>query len=362
MPSSSSDTPPVQDPATISQPVPSPTLLVPSHSSKMTKLDIPAFSGPLEPATINAWLGRCEDSYLAWSALNAGQVMPSQLRIVLAGLKLEEYNTSLWWSENRDVLKQLATWEAFALCFKDRFIPSGWRLDALACFYNVSQGADDFRSFVATLRVARNTLSSAGLGYTITDSIFKNHLLFFAHPILQLRIRAMPNLGYENLKVDTLIDVMATTWSSLVAEGLTKSISPRLVFKASSASPPVPTSKPAYPLPDLSYAEREALRSVGGCFHCRLSPSDAVWKPHIARECPGDVKQGIPPRVPRPATTVAVVGIPEGCKEVYLTHGNPGVTDFSDPNAGLVAALIPKDVIMPSCVLEGDSDSDDSDY
>ncbi|KAG2049037.1 hypothetical protein BDR06DRAFT_1012434 [Suillus hirtellus] len=286
--------------------------------------------------------------------------MPPQLRIVLAGLKLEESNTSLWWSENRDVLKQLATWEAFASCFKDRFIPSGWHLDALARFYNVSQGADDFRSFVATLQVARNTLSSAGLGYTITDSIFKNHLLFFAHPILQLRIRAIPNLGYENLKVDTLINVMATTWSSLVAEGLTKLISPRLAFKVFSVSP-VPTSKPAYPLPDLSYAEREALRSVGGCFHCRLLPSDAAWKPHLARECPGDVKQEIPPRVPRPATTVAAVGIPEGHKEVHLMHGNPGVTDLSDPNAGIVAALIPKDVIIPSRVFKGDSDSDDSD-
>ncbi|KAG1856842.1 hypothetical protein C8R48DRAFT_775787 [Suillus tomentosus] len=42
MPSSNFGTPPVEDPAAISQPVPSPTLSVPSHSSNMTKLDIPA--------------------------------------------------------------------------------------------------------------------------------------------------------------------------------------------------------------------------------------------------------------------------------------------------------------------------------
>jgi hypothetical protein len=177
----------------------------------MSKLDIPVFFGPLEPATINAWIGHCEDSYLTWSALNVDQVMPLQLCIVLTGLKLEESSTSLWWSENQDALKQLTTWEAFALRFKDHFIPSGWRLDALAHFYNVSQGTNDFRLFVTTLQATQNTLGSAGFGYTITDTIFKKHLLFFANPILQLRVHAMLNLEYDSLKVDTLINVMATT-------------------------------------------------------------------------------------------------------------------------------------------------------
>lgn len=211
-----------------------------------------------------------------WSALNADQVMPPQLHIVFTGLKLEESSTSLWWSENRDALKQLSTWEAFTSRFKDHFIPSGWYLDALACFYNVSQGNNDFCLFVTSLQATRNSLGSVGLGYTITDSIFKNHLLFFANPILQLHVCAMLNLGYDSLKVDILINIMATTWSSLVAEGLMMSISmqPALPSQAS-------TLKSAYPLPNLSYAEREALHSTGGCFHCCLSPSDATWKSHI---------------------------------------------------------------------------------
>jgi hypothetical protein len=217
----------------------------------MLKLDIPVFFGPLEPAAINAWIDRCENSYLMWSALNADQVMPPQLRIVLAGLKLEESSTSLWWSENCDALKQLTTWEAFTSRFKDCFIPSGWCLDAVARFYNVSQGTNDFRLFVTNLQVAWNTCGSAGPVYTITDSVFKNHLLFFANPILQLRVRVMLNLGYHSLKVDTLINVMATTWSSLVAEGLTMSISTQLALKTSHG----PVTKSAYPLPDLSYAE-----------------------------------------------------------------------------------------------------------
>jgi hypothetical protein len=102
----------------------------------------------------------------------------------------------------------------------------------------------------------------------------------------------------------------------------------------------VPASQSAYPLPDLSYAEREALCSAGGCFHCRLSPSDTTWKLHIACKCPCDVKCGIP-----------------SCITHLSTQRNSGVTGSSN----LVTALtVPSDVVMPSCVLEGDSDSDDS--
>ncbi|KAG2134319.1 hypothetical protein BD769DRAFT_1665361 [Suillus cothurnatus] len=82
--------------------------------SKMSKLDLPAFS-LIEPVTINTWLWICKDKYLAWPP--AGRA-------------------------KRETL--LATWVEFASCLKDCFIPSGWRLDALACFYNVSRDLDDF--------------------------------------------------------------------------------------------------------------------------------------------------------------------------------------------------------------------------
>ncbi|KAG1885100.1 hypothetical protein F4604DRAFT_1729747 [Suillus subluteus] len=201
---------------------------------KMSKLDLPAFSGPIEPAIINVWLGRCEDEYLAWSAWNTVYVMSPQLLIVLAGLQLEEPSARLWWNQNRVMLKQLATWEEFASRFKDRFIPFGWRLDALARFYDVSQDFDDFRSFTASLQTARNTLGSLGDGYAISDSVLKNHLFFFANPVLQLRVRAIQNFAYENLTVDALIHVMATTWLSLVAEGFTMPV-PKSMLKSASA-------------------------------------------------------------------------------------------------------------------------------
>ncbi|KAG2338502.1 hypothetical protein BDR05DRAFT_951903 [Suillus weaverae] len=327
--------------------------------SKMSKLDLPAFSGPIEHATIDAWLGRCEDKYLAWSACNPVYAISPQLRIVPAGLQLEEPSARLWWNQNRDVLKQLPAWEEFASRFKDRFIPSGWRLDALARFYNVSQDFDTFRSFVASLQAARNMLGSAGNGYAISDSVFKNHLFFFANPVLQLRVRAIPNFSYEDLKVDELINVMATTWSSLVAEGFTMPV-PKSMLKSPSIAPMSNTHalNSTSPLPDLTYAEREALRSVGGCYHCHLSPSDPTWKPHVACECPGDKRRNIPPRAPHPITEDT---LPEGYREVLISHGNPGVTDFSNPNAGTITVILPPGVVMPSCVLEGDSDSDEDD-
>ncbi|KAG2129156.1 hypothetical protein DEU56DRAFT_818094 [Suillus clintonianus] len=325
----------------------------PCCTSKMSKLDLPTFSGPIEPTMINAWLGRCEDSYLAWSAWNPGHTISPQILIILAGLQLEEPSARLWWNQNRDVLKQLATWEAFASRFQDHFTLSGWYLDALARFYNVSQDFDDFRTFVASLRAARNTLGSAGDGYTISDSIFKNHLFFFANPVLQLRVRAIPNFAYGNLKVEALINIMETMWSSLVAEGFTMPAPKPMLMSTSTA--PVSNAhslNSTYPLPDLTYAEREVLRSAGGCFHCRLSPSDLAWKPHVARECPGDEQRSIPPRAPRP---IAAVILPK----VLITHDNPGVTGISNPKDGTITAILPPVVVRrPSYFDDSDSDED----
>lgn len=256
------------------------------------------------------------------------------------------------------MLKQLATWEEFASRFKDRFIPSGWHIDALARFYDVSQDFDDFRSFLASLQAAQNTLGSAGDAYAISDSVFKNHLFFFANPILQLRVRAIPNFTYENLTVGALINVMATTWLSLVAEGFTMPVPKSMLKSASAPMSNAHALNSMSPLPDLTYTEREALRSVGGCFHCHLSPSDPIWKSHVAHECPGDERRNIPPRAPQ---SIAGGALPEGYREVLISHSNPGITDFSNSNAGTITVILPPGVGMPSCVLEGDSDSDEDD-
>ncbi|KAG1822812.1 uncharacterized protein BJ212DRAFT_1477218 [Suillus subaureus] len=238
--------------------------------------------------------------------------MSPQLLVVLADLQLEEPSARLWWSQNRDVLKQLATWEEFALRFKDRFIPSGWRLDALTRFYDISQDFDDFRPFVASLQAARNMLGSAGDSCTISDSVFKSYFFFFANPVLQLRVRVIQNFAYKNLTVDALINAMATTWLSLVAEGFTMPV-PKSMLKSASA-PILALSRRLFPL-----------------------PSDSIWKSHVAHECPGDKRRNIPPQAPHP---IAEDALPEGYREVLISHTNPGVTDLSNPNAGIITGVL----------------------
>lgn len=269
------------------------------------KLDLPALSGPLTHGAVDAWLNGCADVFEMIVLLdpNAASIYSPHAQILIAGLKMTEPTASAWWNEHRDDLKGLATWTEFTQRVRDRFIPAGWRLVALERFYTISQGYGDFLSFVAALQAARIDLAGAGAGFTVSDSIMKNHLFFHAQSRLRLRVLSSPGFKYENLKVDGLINLMQTTYLSLVAEGV---IRPALVPVAGTAS-----SVPRSSLPELTPVERERLRSAGGCFHCRLTPSSANWKPHSARNCPGDPAKGVPPRnVPFPSSSrVAAVTV-----------------------------------------------------
>ncbi|KAJ7729283.1 hypothetical protein B0H14DRAFT_2640465 [Mycena olivaceomarginata] len=167
-------------------------------------VDFPKLAEELTPAAIDGWLGRCEDTYEAWLAMNPEKSLAPKVRITLAGLRIEQKATATWWNENRAALKELVTWAAFAEKVKARFTPANWKLEALTAFY--------------ALENTRNALTSARKGYSIPDSIFKNHLLFHCHPLLRLRVSGQPGFAYENLQVDGLIGNMTTSWLSLVAE------------------------------------------------------------------------------------------------------------------------------------------------
>ena len=189
----------------------------------MTTIDLPLLTGELDAANITSWLNLCTDSFEVWSALNSEKPVKPSLQIVLAGLKMESPLAKHWWNENRDELKVLPTWDAFAQRVKDRFVPANWRMDALAKFYKISQESSPFLDFVTALQTARNALASSGAGFTINDSIHKNHLLFFCHPVLSLRVRSIPSFDYGDMKVDALIGLMGSTWDSIVAENIVRS-------------------------------------------------------------------------------------------------------------------------------------------
>ncbi|KAJ7237184.1 hypothetical protein B0H12DRAFT_1222334 [Mycena haematopus] len=115
-------------------------------------------------------------------------------------------------NDSHQFLKTTILGGDFAARVKNRFAPSNWCMDALAAFYAVHQGTSSFADFTKILQAARNLLASAGAGYTISDSILKNHLPFHSHPILRLHFQQ--NLPYAFMKVDTLIVTMSSTSSS----------------------------------------------------------------------------------------------------------------------------------------------------
>lgn len=324
-----------------------------------TKIDIPGLSGTLDAATVTAWLATCEDTFEAWDLLNPTRPLEPGLQILLAGLKLESPIAAQWWCENREVLKKSASWADFATAVKDRFVPASWRLDCLARFYAISQGSSSFADFLARLQSARSALSGAGRGFTINDSVMKNHLLFNCNRLLSLRICAIPTLDYASLKVDNLVGLMSSTWNSMVAENVGSAHA---------------TQQPAPPVLSrgLSEAEREVIHNARGCFNCQKTPSSPGWTQHNSRNCPGDKSRGIALRmVPAPHSINAVTPSVTPTSLV-----SPAVNDdanilavlpssqqyFWDDDPHLTNALA---AVLPSCVLgngtdsEGESSDDD---
>lgn len=302
------------------------------------RLQFPALAS-IEPATINAWLNRCEDAFELWSLTGTTlRTMDESLRVLLAGTRMEEPVAAQWWNENRETLKALKAWTAFVSAVKERFIPASWKMDGLLAFYLISQGSLPFLDFVTRLQAARTAIASAGKGIAISDTIMKNHLLFHANRLLTLRVCALQSLDLPNIKVDGLISLMSGTWNSMVAEGVSRPVGSRTVPVATAPQvvPAVPSQVPARPM------DRESLRAAGGCFNCHKIPSSLGWTPHTSRNCPGDAARGIAPRY-----IVAALA--------------PGDTEYdNEEHHATVAAILPSS--MHSFVLEGDSDEEESDY
>lgn len=209
-------------------------------------------------------------------------------------------------------------------------MPSNWKLEALELFYDIRQGAEDFNAFVSRLQAARNALTGAGTGFTINDSIFKNHLLFGCHLRLRRRILAVPGLKYADLKVDAFIGIMSNIWAAMVEEGIVR---PTVTAPSGSSALLVPATTPAVrsSVPPLTEAERERLRKVRGCFHCRLDPSSAAWHAHTSRDCPGDPARGIPPRnQPTRVGVVATTDAEDDNEEMMPYSYAVGAINFDD--------------------------------
>lgn len=317
-----------------------------------TRLDIPILSGPLDASTVNAWLNICQDSFEVHAAINDSTYSPS-VQIVLAGIKMEAPAARSWWNENRDELKALTSWEDFAKKVKERFVPTNWKMDALSTFYEISQGPSSFSDYATKLQEARNTLSSGGPSFAISDPVFKNHLLFFCHPILSLRIRSIPGLNYTNTRVDALVSLMTSTWDSLVAEGVIRRPASTLV--PSQVRLAGTQLKPFIPLTEK---EREALKLAGGCFRCRRTPASPGWIQHGSRNCP-DTAYGISPAHPRPIGAVMDSDLKDShvVNPAQVVASTLGPED-EDDETKFVATVFPSYILGNESFSEGEEEDD----
>ena len=294
---------------------------------KDMKLGIPTLQaapdgGPIRAAAVKAWIARCEDIFEGYEDLN-NETLKARTKILQAGLRLEEPGLSSWWTDNRTELKALSSWTEFTTRLCDRFIPSNWRVDALEEFYVTRQGADPLATFVARLQTARNSLAGAGTGYSISDTVMKNHLLFFCAPRLRRRVLAIPDFKLHDLRVDALINMLTTTWASMVEEGVvsagTRAAPTRAAPPSSTASSSVSTAPPSGGLPPLSDTERQRLRDLKGCFR-RLHLGLPGWKAHTARDCPGDLSRNVPARNSAlPVAAVEAIDDVEGISAGYFS-------------------------------------------
>ncbi|TFK57766.1 hypothetical protein BDN72DRAFT_920983, partial [Pluteus cervinus] len=207
----------------------------------MSKLELPSLTA-VSAASVTTWINLCEDCFETWDAMNPGRDLKVKTKITLAGVKMEAPSAVTWWNENRTALKALTAWADFTSRVNEGFLQANWQLDALAKFFKIKQRSHSFQDFVASLEDAKNTLGGAGTGFVISDGVFKNHLLFCCHPVLSLRVRALPSLKYATTKPDALVAIMSSTWDSMVAEGVTAPRSLPVNSFASSSKPKVPSS------------------------------------------------------------------------------------------------------------------------
>jgi hypothetical protein len=267
----------------------------------MTSKIVAPFSGPLTANSLKLWLSSCEDGFDNYQDTHKDATLSAKTRIRLTGSALTDPQMAEWWMSSKAQFLALGTWEEFVKKLKDRFMPVNWKMDALEQFYSCNQGKRDFRSFAADLAQCLGTLPSA----TISTSVYKYHILFFSHPHLYLRMRALQgfDIDLSTQTPDELIALMGAQWDSLVADTTSRS--------TRSINAPAPTPTPAsrvalftsaahtsttspLSLP-LTEEERAALTAVRGCWNCRGKPGDPNWNPHQRHMCPGNPSIGARP-------------------------------------------------------------------
>ena len=264
---------------------------------------IPAFSGPLNAIALDSWLGKVSDNLTLYEETKSDKSPSLKVatKIRLVGASMHEPTMENWWSLGRDEYLKLADYEEFEKKIRGRFIPKAQKLIALRNFHLCSQGRLQFSEYAGLLAEFFGAIPDKA----VTSAGHKQHLLFHSHPLLLLRIMALPDFKFDEIKLDDLTSLLAMQWDSLIAEG------PGRPRAAAQATPTSTTSSPptgaTITLAELE-AERARIVAAKGCFRCHKVPGDPGWVQHIGRTCPGDVTKGITPgRDFSPSTSTAPI-------------------------------------------------------
>ena len=136
------------------------------------------------------------------------------------------------------------------------------------------------------LQTTHNSFTGAGTGYSISDTVMKNHLLSFCAPRLHRHVLAISDFKLHDLRVNALINILTTIWALMVKEGVVSACTHAAPTQAtplsSIASSSTPTTSPSGSLPLLSDIEHQHLCDFKGYFHCHLHPGLLSWKAHTA--------------------------------------------------------------------------------
>ncbi|KAF9060061.1 hypothetical protein BDP27DRAFT_1430508 [Rhodocollybia butyracea] len=275
----------------------------PAHHFSMSSskvLSFPLLSELLTADSIHTWLTKCDDRLELYKMFNPSVDLKDHTLVMCAADLFDagSMKLSAFWRSECDSLLD-TSWVLFKGCIKSQFLGTDSNVDVLQSFFSIAQGRRPFSKFLTDLQASCAMLNVYGknLPFHVSGFLMKSALLFCCHPTLCLCVCAIPSFNLETTTLDAFISILINTWAVLEVESsFSGSVAPNpaMSLPLPSLRVPRPASSVAHP---ITAAERDELRSKGGCFNCGRTPQDPDWKTHsgnpYSRNCPGNPSRGI---------------------------------------------------------------------
>ncbi|SGZ28393.1 BQ5605_C027g10328 [Microbotryum silenes-dioicae] len=225
-----------------------------------TRLNMPELKAPFTEEDVILRLGHCDDAIEAFEDLKRREATLSVVRQIReAGMKMQGEG-KIWWNQNKDELKGLATWSLFAAQVKARFLDSGFTLSVEHAFYQL-----------VLCRSSRHPCqcptSPADSPKIINDDRFKRHHLHHANDLLYARITSTAGFSLSTFSVNDPIGHMTAVASSLGHEWMSQAsvANSRNIGDSFMADPKLKMARRT----PLTADTRQECINEGRCFSCR---------------------------------------------------------------------------------------------